>query len=132
MRLIAILTALSCAGSAAAASGGEGFVALAGGIHYPNAEVRNLLDTQYGLHLNLGLGANGQAMIGFPSFEFDWGHITGNGSRLDTGNLTYCERVHLQEGIYVGAGAGTAWNRLKITGDDETYDDFRLCAAWWG
>jgi hypothetical protein len=122
MRLSAVLLSIICAGPAMAASGADGFVALAGGIHYPNGEVRNITDTQYGLHLNLGLGADGVAMVGFPTFEFDWGHITGKGNRLDSSSVMYCERVRLQQGVYVGAGAGTVWNRLVRNEADEAVD----------
>lgn len=126
MRLSALLLSLACIGPAAAASS-DGFMALAGGIHYPNADVRSLMDKQYGMHLNVGLGAYGQAMLGFPTFEFDWGHLVGRGNRLDTANVTYCERVRLQQGVYIGGGAGTAWNRLVRSEADAAVNDFSLC-----
>lgn len=132
MRLVTLCLLSACAASASASvSSNDGFVALAGGLQFPNGEVRDIVDTAYGMHLNLGLGTYGKAMIGFPTFEFDWGHIAGKGSRLDTVNVTYCERLVLQDGVYVGGGVGTAWNRFirgtEAHGDGEKKNKLGPC-----
>jgi hypothetical protein len=69
------------------------------------------------MHLNVGVGAYETALVGCPSFEMDWGHITGRGSRLDSFGGYYCERMNLQQGVYVGAGGGLVWNRLTLSTD---------------
>lgn len=140
MRKSALLFLAAFAGSAAAVSAPasqDGFIALGGGLNLPNGEIRDLTGSKYGMHLNLGLGAWGTALVGFPTFEFDWGHVTGKGNRLDTVNMIYCERVMLQEGVYIGGGAGTSWIRLvrqaplvegeTVGGDDSKENTFNFC-----
>jgi len=131
MRMLASWSLALLAGPLIAASSNDGFVSLSGGLHYPSGEIRELTDSTYGFHVNGGLGTYATAMIGFPTFELDWGHVSGKGNTLDTVAFTYVERVNLQEGVYVGGGLGTAMNRWVLSsqsgGDDSAEVNFRPC-----
>lgn len=113
---VLLLVATAVAGRGATASEIPFYVA--GGIGMFSGDLRELTDNQ-GYVAALGWGDKVRSLIGAPSLDLTWGHADGQGNSFDSVSVMYSERIPLAQAVYVGAGVGSFWNRLKVQGQKE-------------
>lgn len=116
-RLLATIVLVSAAASGQAVASEIPFY-VAGGIGMFSGDLRELTDNQ-GYVAALGWGDKVRSLIGAPSLDLTWGHADGQGNSFDSVSVMYSERIPLAQAVYVGAGVGSFWNRLKVQGQKE-------------
>lgn len=127
MRLASVLL---CAAALAAAEGAQTPLLVQAGATYLSGDLRQATGQRWGYHLGIASMLAEQGVLGMPTAEIDGRYAEGNALKLYAATIGYAERARAGDRIFLGAGFGTAYLRLRRTDPaaPEGEDDWRLFA----
>jgi hypothetical protein len=111
------LVPLVCSVAYAAQPAGTTPLLLQAGGDYLGADLRKALSTDWGYHAGLATLVAENGMVGVPSVDVDFRYAPDGEGSLFSFEATYAERALVAQQLWIGAGFGSNFVRLKL---DET------------
>ncbi len=95
------------------------------GGDYLSSDLRKALQTDWGYHVGLATLVAESGMVGIPSLDLDVRYAPDGEGSFFSFEANYCERALVGDRIWLGAGVGSHFIRLKLDRTalrDESYE----------